>query len=102
MKTKKELNEIKEEVKIGKRKLCELTNEELKKISGGYEPLSCSDVCPNGFNEPTEESCYDLNPSCPYLDVQKNRGWYRCTCMKCYEAGIDCVFVVQNPIIHEN
>lgn len=38
MKTKKELNEIKEEWESLNRKLAELTNEELSQVSGGLIP----------------------------------------------------------------
>ena len=39
MKTKEELNALKEEVETQNRKLHELTEEELEQVSGGVEPL---------------------------------------------------------------
>ena len=36
MKTKEELNALKEEVETLNKKLCELTDEELEQVSGGY------------------------------------------------------------------
>ena len=38
MKTKKELNALKEEVETVSRKQLELTEEELDQVSGGYNP----------------------------------------------------------------
>ena len=38
MKTKKELNALKEEVETLNRKLHELTEEELAQVSGGFDP----------------------------------------------------------------
>ena len=39
MKTKEELNALKEEVETLNKKLCELTDEELEQVSGGVVPL---------------------------------------------------------------
>ena len=40
MKTKEELNALKEEVETQNKKLHELTDEELAQVSGGLEPAS--------------------------------------------------------------
>ena len=40
MKTKEELNALKEEVETLNKKLCELTEEELEQVLGGFEPGS--------------------------------------------------------------
>lgn len=39
MKTKEERNELKEEVEALNKKLAELSEEELKQVTGGWEPL---------------------------------------------------------------
>ena len=44
MKTKEELNELKEEVETVSRKLHELTEEELAQVSGGISPLGLSGI----------------------------------------------------------
>ena len=44
MKTKEELNALKEEVEALNKKLAELTEEELAQVSGGFEPGSYSKV----------------------------------------------------------
>ena len=41
MKTKEELNALKEEVETLNKKLHELTDEELAQVSGGVLPVSC-------------------------------------------------------------
>ena len=52
MKTKEELNALKEEIETVSRKLAELTEEELAQVTGGYAldilgtSLSCSAVFP--------------------------------------------------------
>ena len=59
MKTKKELNEIKEEIEKLDKKLHELTEEELEQVTGGGKPKDigfnylvgvCSYGTPAGFN----------------------------------------------------
>ena len=45
MKTKEELNALKEEFKDLNKKLSELTDEELKEVAGGIGPLSPPGVC---------------------------------------------------------
>ena len=47
MKTKEELNELKEEVETVGRKLAELTEEELAQVSGGLIKLCDSGDCEN-------------------------------------------------------
>ena len=44
MKTKEELNALKEEVETLNRKLAELSEEELEQVTGGFEPGSYSQV----------------------------------------------------------
>ena len=44
MKTKEELNTLKEEVETVSKKLAELTEEELAQVSGGFEPGSYSQI----------------------------------------------------------
>ena len=44
MKTKEELNALKEEVETVSRKLHELTEEELEQVSGGFEPGSYAKI----------------------------------------------------------
>ena len=41
MKTKEELNALKEEVETLNKKLCELTDEELEQVSGGEDLVYC-------------------------------------------------------------
>ena len=48
MKTKEELNILKEEVETLNRKLCELTEEELTQVTGGDTSKIMKDVDPNG------------------------------------------------------
>ena len=52
MKTKEELNALKEEVETLKGKLAELNEDELKQISGGYAPQYTM-TCPNCGNTMT-------------------------------------------------
>ena len=50
MKTKEELNALKEEVETLNKKLAELTEEELGQVSGGFEPCDSEPVLePGGF-----------------------------------------------------
>ena len=44
MKTKEELNALKEEVETLNRKLAELSEDELEQVTGGFEPGSYSQV----------------------------------------------------------
>ena len=44
MKTKEELNALKEEVETQNKKLHELTEEELEQVSGGFEPGSSAQI----------------------------------------------------------
>ena len=44
MKTKEELNTMKEEVEAMNRKLHELTEEELEQVTGGFEPGSSAKI----------------------------------------------------------
>ena len=44
MKTKKELNTLKEEMETLNKKLHELTEEELTQVSGGFEPGSSAKI----------------------------------------------------------
>ena len=52
MKTKEELNEIKEEVETLNKKLHELTEEELAQVSGGGAPWTCR-LCGEQFTSAT-------------------------------------------------
>ena len=54
MKTKEELNVLKTEVETLKKKLAELTDEELMQISGGSDYAPCACVCCN-YN--SKEEC---------------------------------------------
>ena len=60
MKTKEELNALKEEVENLNKKLHELTEEELAEVSGGWDVLSvevslpCPPVRPSHHHEPPE------------------------------------------------
>ena len=44
MKTKEELNTLKEEVETLNKKLQELTEEELEQVTGGFEPGSSAQI----------------------------------------------------------
>ena len=44
MRTKEELSTLKEEVETLNKKLCELTDEELEQVSGGFQPGSTADI----------------------------------------------------------
>ena len=59
MKTQEELNALKEEVEALNKKLTELTNEELKQVSGGRIPPTWI---------PVDESCPEFNSgtTCPW------------------------------------
>ena len=100
MKTKEELNKLKEEFKDLNEKLANLTDEKLNQVTGGHQP-TCDSVCPYGVNEPTKENCYDTEPTCQYLNIENNRSYRTCTCMRCFEAGIYGVFVVLKPTTHD-
>ena len=64
-KTPEELNAIKEEVEALNKKLTELTNEELKQVSGG-------DIYPTWI--PVDESCPEFNSgtTCP-MSIMKGK-----------------------------
>ena len=49
MKTKEELNALKEEVKTLNKKLCELTDEELEQVSGGKYIQDVMDTYQNAY-----------------------------------------------------
>ena len=73
MKTKEELNELKEEVEALNKKLAELTEEELKQVSGGFGPSSgkkkklycvkCGYV--KGTFPAGVALCWDVSEECP-------------------------------------
>ena len=44
MRTKEELSTLKEEVETLNKKLCELTDEELEQVLGGFEPGSSAQI----------------------------------------------------------
>ena len=65
MKTPEELNAIKEEVEAMKKKLADLTEEELAQVSGGGEydprcPLKLSAPNPNLCNRVVCKNCYEI------------------------------------------
>ena len=58
MKTKEELNALKEEVETVNKKLAELTEEELAQVSGGFLPVPpgpLADASEYGFELPGDE-----------------------------------------------
>ena len=70
MKTKEELNALKEEVETLNKKLAELTEEELAQVSGGIYPTwipvdeSCPEfnsgtTCPMSIMKGKYDNCYD-------------------------------------------
>ena len=66
MKTKEELNALKEEVETLNKKLAELTEEELAQVCGGGETLPCGD--PFFFMNPHTGKCNSA-VVCPCPDV---------------------------------
>ena len=69
MKTKEELNALKEEVETLNKKLAELTEEELEQVSGGEADNSC----PKNL-EKMDPDC--VNPRfnvCPYAQRKQNK-----------------------------
>ena len=73
MKTKEELNALKEEVEALNNKLCELTTEELEQVSGGgnsyFTYMRCS-VC--GFGDIWAGRFEDLTCECPHCKRKDN------------------------------
>ena len=64
MKTKEELNALKEEVETQNRKLHELTEEELEQVSGGSdEPLGSSGVL---YDRPHRHEAVNPDDGCPF------------------------------------
>ena len=60
MKTPEELNALKEEVETMNKRLSELTEEELKQVSGGWSPFEWMEDIINWFTEPdTYEVSYN-------------------------------------------
>ena len=64
MKTKEELNALKEEVENLNKKLAELTEEELEQISGGDNSIPCYCYCPNPECPQYNERRYILRTKC--------------------------------------
>ena len=85
MKSKEELNALKEEAEAVSKKLSELTNEELSQVTGGRvlgdEPRGTInpevDYCNNPFYDP-------IDPKGPHLC--KNCRWLDWSTMKCINA----------------
>ena len=75
MKTKEELNALKEEVETVSRKLHELTKEELEQVTGGKKPKTFWFDPPQGFICPNcqAEFLTHTEATCPYC------GYYPCT-----------------------
>ena len=72
MKTNEELNALKEEIETLKKKLSELTEEELKQVTGGNQ----------GMDESGE-----INPRCPLkLPAPNSRQCHCAECPYCIEA----------------
>ena len=71
MKTKEELNALKEEVETLNQKLAELTDEELAQVSGGIYPTWI----------PVDESCPEFNSgaACP-MSIMKGKYDNCCDC----------------------
>ena len=63
MKTKEELNALKEEVEAMKKKLADLTEEELVQVSGGCGGIG---ECPRCLSTP-DFKCQDVINNCMYL-----------------------------------
>ena len=63
MKTKEELNALKEEVETLYKKLAELTEEELEEIAGGRPPAIPSENRPNGIYDGIFDGCEGLKPA---------------------------------------
>ena len=59
MKTKKELNALKEEAETRSEGLCKLTDEELEQVTGGYVQ----------FVEIDDGDLIDISPDLPDIDV---------------------------------
>ena len=63
MKTKEELNAIRSEVEALGRKLCELTEEELQQISGGFDmpPIQEDEKYVMSFTPPANDTIYNFH-----------------------------------------
>ena len=76
MKTKEELNTIKEEVETVNKKLHELTEEELEKVTGGIDDSKCVILT----------SLEGVHSSDTQGHFQYNGIVYQCTGMKCSDS----------------
>ena len=65
MKTKEELNALKEEVEALNKKLAELTEEELAQVIGG-EGEEEKKICPQNLEEAFKSVCVTNGQVCPY------------------------------------
>ena len=65
MKTKEELNALKEEVEALNKKLAELTEEELAQVIGG-EGEEEEKICPQNLEEAFKSVCVTNGQVCPY------------------------------------
>ena len=75
MKTKEELNALKEEVETLSKKLAELTEEELAQVIGG-EGEEEKKICPQNLEEAFKSVCVTNGQVCPY--AQENGDLYVC------------------------
>ena len=75
MKTKEELNALKEEVEALNKKLAELTEEELVQVIGG-EGEEEKKICPQNLEEAFKSVCVTNGQVCPY--AQENGDLYVC------------------------
>ena len=94
MKSKEELNALKEEVEAVNRKLAELTEEELVQVSGGNPSAqpNTDNPCPNNYTECSRENC--MNPVCEHLRVDH----FECFCDKLVSGGFRLgVSLSKNP-----
>lgn len=79
MKTKKELNDLKEEIVALNQRLSELTNDELVYVIGGTDNFDC----PLGLSHPDPQHCsystciyflaFNTSPENPHYFCRKNR-----------------------------
>ena len=77
MKTPEELNALKEEVENLNRKLAELTEDELKQVSGGYLYNEYCPLCGCKLDEESDEHSetivWHVCPNCGYREAVSRR-----------------------------